>query len=353
MKNKALFVNKLNKFISTSGKKLANKFSNRQVVHIPIKTSARFKLKTITEQQLISTINSLKNTKSHGFDNLTTEIIKENLRHLVKPIWSIVNKCLEERKIADGTKVTKISPVFKGDHDDCANYRPICLLPIINKILEKIANNQLLDYLEENQLLCSQQFGFRQKSNTVRFHHHRTKSTRQKNEGWSYFPRYEKSIETVDWKILLKKLNSMGIIGQEHEFFQSYFTNRRQFIETDGMVTEMEDITTGVAQGANLAATLFLIHIDDINEINLRGYIILYADDIVLVIIENSIEELQKQMNENCTKIHKWMTANKLTLNTNKTNYLLFRSSMNEPFNFFHSDKLVVFAYFSMFQDGS
>jgi hypothetical protein len=77
------------------------------------------------------------------------------------------------------------------------------------------------------------------------------------------------------------------------------------------METNLEDISFGVPQGANLAATLFLIFIDDIKDILVDGHIFLYADDIAIVTISENIKELQEKMNRNCMKMSKWMTMNR------------------------------------------
>lgn len=337
MNNKLAFAKKLNKCIATIGRKLATKIKKTTATHYRMKTSARLKFVPINEAKIVETIGKINNSKAEGHDNITAEIIKNNIKHLKSNIKTIINKCIESGTIASNMKITKVTPVYKeGDPNDCSNYRPICLLPIINKILEKIINEQLLNYLEDNQLLCKQQYGFRQKSNTNTAIFDFTTSIQRaldrKKKTGAIFIDLKKAFETVDRAILLKKLSSYGILGQAHIFFQNYFMNRQQYIKSEETNTEMEFTNTGIPQGANLASTLFLIYINDISELNFDGNIILYADDMIIVTMADTINDLQKKMNENTKKLHSWMTTNKLTINASKTNYILFRTPMNQQF---------------------
>lgn len=89
-------------------------------------------------------------------------------------------------------------------------------------------------------------------------------------------------------------MSSLGILGKEHIFFQEYFDKRTQYIEIEGKQTEMEQIDTGVPQGASLASTLFLIYINDIDSSNFNGNTTLYADDMGIITIAETMTELQK-----------------------------------------------------------
>lgn len=109
-------------------------------------------------------------------------------------------------------KTTRITPVYKeGDPKEYSNYRPIRLLPTINNILEKIINDQLLTFMEDNKLLCRQQYGFRQKSNTntaiFDFTTTIQRALGNKKRAGAIFIDMKKAFETVDRTILLKKLN--------------------------------------------------------------------------------------------------------------------------------------------------
>lgn len=122
----------------------------------------------------------------------------------------------------------------------------------------------------------------------------------------------KKAFETVERKILLRKLISVGIIGNEHDWFRNYFEDRIQRIQFEDHQSRDHSVHTGVAQGSKLGTTLFLIFMDNIKTLELYGQHFLYADD---VYTEKSILSLQIHMEV----IEKWMGANKLTVNIEKT----------------------------------
>jgi hypothetical protein len=83
-------------------------------------------------------------------------------------------------------------------------------------------------------------------------------------------------------------------------------------------------MTRGVPQGSSLSALLFLIYINDIFELPLRGHLQLYADDAILIYSESDYDELQRHMKENLVKIHDWFYNNLLSFNVSKTIYKIF-----------------------------
>ena len=107
-----------------------------------------------TAESIISVIYSLKNTKSTGADNITLHHIKDSLRITLPFILNIINTSIVTNSFPSQWKHAEISLIHKsGDLSKPSNFRPISLLPILSKILEKELANQLLDYLESNDLL--------------------------------------------------------------------------------------------------------------------------------------------------------------------------------------------------------
>ena len=108
--------------------------------------------------------------------------------------------------------------------------------------------------------------------------------------------------------------------------FQSYLTNRTQFVYVNGYKSDKMQVKCGVPQGSCLGLTIFSLYVNDLPAItNFR--VQLFADDTILIMTGNDLKTLEKTANDEINKIEKWLLLNKLTLNHSKTNYMLFFSS--------------------------
>src|ERR1043165_3670649 len=135
-----------------------------------------------------------------------------------------------------------------------------------------------------------------------------------------------KAFDTVNHDILLKKLGHYGIRGAQLNWFKSYLEGRTQSVACNATISDIGYITSGVPQGSNLGPLLFLIYINDLASVSSDLYFILFADDTNLVYSNASPEALMETVNQDLTKINNWFNANKLTLNTDKTNFIIFKS---------------------------
>ena len=110
---------------------------------------------------ILKIIRSLNINKAHGHDNISIRMIKICDKAIVKPLSIIYKNCIDNGIFLDLWKKSNIVPVHKkGDKQLLQNYRPVSLLPILGKILEKILFNSISEYLQENNLLCENQSGF-------------------------------------------------------------------------------------------------------------------------------------------------------------------------------------------------
>ena len=120
-------------------------------------------LNPVTEEELIHIVHSAKDMKSKGYDGIDVSA-KKIIPHILTPLRHICNTSLGQGIFPDEIKIARIIPLFKsGDKQNVSNYRPISLLPPFSKILEKIFNNRLMNFLNSNNLLYLRQYGFRKK----------------------------------------------------------------------------------------------------------------------------------------------------------------------------------------------
>ena len=132
----------------------------------------------------------------------------------------------------------------------------------------------------------------------------------------------KKAFDTVDHKILLDKLNYYGLRGIDNQWFSSYFTNRTQTTEINSFISDKEVVSCSVPQGSVSGPLLFLIYVNDIQYCSRKLKFFLFAD--VLYSHEN-LKTLELIVNIELNNLFNWLTANKLTLNRKKSNFVIFR----------------------------
>ena len=203
---------------------------------------------------------------------------------IVRPLRHICQLSLTEGNFPDELKIAKIIPLYKAnDPSMFNNYRPISLLSIFSKILEKVMYDRLYQYLIKFELLYDYQFGFQKGKSTymaIICLLDELVSAIEKGEiGIGIFIDFRKAFDTVDHNILLEKLDHYGIRGPALDWLQSYLCNRQQFVEYDGTCSATKQLKCGVPQGSNLGPLLFLIYINDLAHISPKLFAILFADD--------------------------------------------------------------------------
>ena len=148
------------------------------------------------------------------------------------------------------------------------------------------------------------------------------------------------AFDTVNHEILTKKLEHYGIRGVCLEWLKDYLKGRRQCVSFNGQVSVMLDIKCVVPQGSILGPLLFLLYVNDISNTTSLLQFIMFADDTNVFMSCNSTVDLVSKINTELEKVDKWFKANKLSLNLDKTNYILFSSKRkNAPM---HDYKLAI-----------
>lgn len=319
-----------NKFFTTIGSKLAEKFDSSDP-DIDIKTSSNstFTFKPITCEEVHKILSGLSTKKACGLDGISSRLLKEAAPKISLPLSIIFNHSVNSGTLPQEWKCAKVTPIYKdGSALDCSNYRPISVLPICLKVLEKIVHNQLYSYLKENEILCTNQSGFRPSHSTqtalIDVTDHILSNTSKGLYTGVIFIDFKKAFDTVDIPLMLAKLTKIGITNNNLLWFKNYLTNRTQCTSVGGHLSEALPIEYGVPQGSVLGPLLFILYINDLQFQCKKCRVVLYADDTAIFFASKSIQDIQIALNDDISLAYKWLTQNKLTLNVKKTKSMLF-----------------------------
>ena len=281
----------------------------------------------ITETELIKIIDTLLPKASCGFDLLTNRMLKKEKFKFAKLIINLVNETLLSNTFPKTLKTAKVIPIFKkGDKSNLNNYRPISLLPVLSKVLEKVINVQITKKLDERNLIDDNQYGFRSNHSTedavIKFIDYIEKAKLNHRIVVSIHIDVSKAFDSCNHDIMKEKLKRIGLSGTSLELMASYMRDRIQELWMDNVTGGKFIINIGVGQGTVLGPTLFKIYIMDMY-LSTNLFSIRFADDSNLVGHGNNREDTEKMINEELVKLHTWFCKNKLTLHPDKSRIIV------------------------------
>ena len=331
----AMIAEKLNNFFVNVGPE-----TEKNVPRVPnaspekyLKNRNQFQLiiAHISQEEIMTLINALPN-KGTGPTSIPLRLLKDIVDLIITPLCHIINLSFSTGIFPDVLKVSKVVAIHKGGStQEVNNFRPISLLSIFDKIIEKLMHKRMYEFFEEHDILYKFQFGFRKKMSTAHSLVEITEEIKESIDNGKYgcgiFIDLKKAFDTVNHRILLTKLEHYGIRGVLLKWFESYLSNRKQYVYHNGIASDMKEITCGVPQGSVLGPLLFLIYVNDLPNISEKLRFFLFADDTNIYYDSEDLIELEKTVNHELRKLSQWLNINRLALNVGKTNFVIFRAN--------------------------
>lgn len=268
------------------------------------------------ESGVMNLLSKQKENKAAGSDGIPSILLKRLAAVLAKPLTNLFRKCYVEGVCPDGWRSANVCPVYKGrgSRSDPAMYRPISLTPICCKVFEHVVASNMMSFLNENNILRQEQFGFRKgrscELQLILFVEEVLREYDIGTEVDAVFLDMARAFDKVPHKRLLEKLRFYGVRGKVLDWIGSYLRNRSQVVIIDGNKSSPKPVTSGVPQGSVLGPFLFLLYINDLPEVLHSMKIRLFADDCVVYksVKENlDILSVQCDLNRIADWAKKWM----------------------------------------------
>lgn len=286
---------------------------------------------TFSANDIITVLSQLDTNKACAPNDISPTLLKKCGPALATSLAVIFNVILDSGTVPDQWKQTNVVPIHKkGDKNLVSNYRPISLLNIVSKIMERCVFNYLCDILWPK--IHHLQHGFMKgrscTSQLIRVYHNISAILDKGGQVDIVFLDFSKAFDSVPHHLLLKKLHHMyGIEGNLLSWFKSYLKSRQQRVIIEDVHSEWSPVASGVPQGSIIGPQLFLLYINDMPLVT-NSTVALFADDSKCFRQISSINDCQT-LQQDIDKLHQWSKSNLMTFNASKCKVLTITRTRN------------------------
>ena len=317
-----------------------------------------FELAPVHPDEVEKILSSLSNSNSFGLDMIDTYTIKLVKADILPALTHIINLSITTKTFPASWKRSKVIPLHKKeDLLNPKNYRPVAIIPIFSKVLERVIFNQMVAYITDNSLIHPNHHAYRAGHNT-------TTALLQMYDVWLdslekgemagvCFLDMSAAFDIVDHSLLLKKLSMYGFESDMVDWISSYLSDRVQCVSIDGCVSKLQHVQHGVPQGSILGPLLYILFTNELPEVihdncetavtrdedeeqpwpkytmlcKTCGSIGCYADDTTYTCSGSNAEAMSVQLSSKYKLMSDFLISNKLKLNDDKTHLMVMSTS--------------------------
>ena len=281
-----------------------------------------------TREEVEHLLLNLDVSKASGPDGISATMLKHTATSIAPSVTALFNLSIQSGQVPAEWKKSRVVPIPKSsDQASPSSYRPISLLSILSKTLERHMHWVISSHLTDNKILSDAQWGFSSGKGTVtallNTTHQWLKMLEDRKDVCAVFFDYCKAFDSVPHKPLLNKLSQLGLHENIVHWVANYLTSRHQNVVVNGAISDSTPVLSGVPQGSVLGPLLFLIYVNDLASLPIsdRSQLVLYADDLLLFRpISNPSDYCH--LRDDIAAIEAWTWNNSLRFNTSKCKYM-------------------------------
>ena len=332
--DEAVIANELNDYFVNILEQIGNNndaavdFENKKLenfLHSRLNVATVYNIPLLTIKQTFAIIDKTSTNKASGYDGVSVRALKKIATMFANLLCKLLNLSISTNSFPNHWKIAKVKPLYKGGaQNDINNFRPISVLPILSKILEKHVASSLSVFLRDNNLLYELQSAFRSGHSTetalIRHTDQILRNMDNDEVTGLFFIDFRKAFDVIDHEPLLKKLSIYVATPSSVAWFKSYLSERKQFISLGETTSKQLTVMQGVLQGSILGPLLFLLFVNDMPLHVQKWTTESYADDTTLSLSSNwkTLPLLNQSLSQDLSEVEKWARENKMYLNMQK-----------------------------------
>ena len=274
----------------------------------------------LSPDDVLAALLSLDTNKATGPDEIPPRLLKECAHQIAPSLCLLFNQSLRHGSLPEEWKLANIIPIHKkGDISNVENYRPISLLCVTSKVLERCVLRNLRDYLMS--LINSAQHGFIPgrscTTQLVEVLHYIGSILDSGKQTDIIFMDMSKAFDKVSHTALINKLQQYNIGGSLLQWFTSYLYDRQQRVTTLGATSSKKPVCSGVPQGSILGPILFLLYVNDLPDAVTNSTVACFADDTKIFRRIDSITDAML-LQDDINNLQSWSMSSGLVFNEGK-----------------------------------
>ena len=348
----------MNSFFIEKVKKLRDNLppcTSDPLAHLKLAMASRtstFSLRPVHPDTVVDVVKNLKNSKSTGLDNIDVRTLKIIVEDIAPALTHVINLSITSMIFPNVWKLAKLIPLLKKGDPLCpSNYRPVALLSVLSKVLERVVFMQVVEYMESNGLIHPSHHGSRPRHSTctaiIEMYDSWVNSVEKGDMAGVMMIDLSAAFDLVDHHLLLQKLQLMGFDMPATVWMWSYLHARSQCVYVDGKLSDFRAVSVGVPQGSVLGALLYILFVNDLPEVvhghtgpntqgadqprevsyNINclkcGSLCCYVDDSTFTYSCSDPDQLTDMLTRQYKKLAQYMGDNKLVINNDKTHLLV------------------------------